>query len=86
MIFNSLLKPRRPKQFNYSYRYHDPRKEKLDDIVRKAKAEKEGKRPTEYDLRFDEKYGVEAQRRTSNIRLVIITATLAIIALLILAL
>jgi len=53
-------------------RYHDPRKEALQDLVERVQAEDEGKIPTRHQLKFERKYGVHDLNRKSNMRIAII--------------
>ena len=81
MLFNGFMKTNKVKRFNLTPRYHDPRKEALDDLVARVKAEDEGKLPTRHQLKFERKYGVHAANRRSNRRiLIIIVALVAVIA------
>ena len=59
MIFSSLVKTRRPKRFNYTPRYHDRRKEALKQLVETARAERDGKIPSRYDIKYERKYGIK---------------------------
>jgi hypothetical protein len=83
MRFNSFLSTRKPKRFEYTPRYYDPRKEALDDLVERVKAEKEGKIPTKHQLKFERQYGVHAREKASNIRVAAIIVILSLIAYLI---
>lgn len=80
MLFNSFLKTRKPRRFNYTPRYYDPRKDALQDLVDRVEAEKEGKVPTRHQLKFERKYGVEKRQRASNYRLIVIIIVLSAIA------
>jgi hypothetical protein len=83
MLFNSFLRTRRPRRFNYTPRYYDPRKEALGDLVERVKAEKEGKIPTRHEIRFERKHGVHQRQRASNIRLLVIVILLSIVSIII---
>lgn len=80
MLFNGFMKTTKPKRFNYLPRYHDPRQEALDDLVERARAEREGKLPTAHQLRFERKYGVSQANRKSNVRILILVILLTAIA------
>ena len=84
-MISSFFRTRKAKKFNYTPRYYDPRKEALDDLVERAKAEREGKLPTRHQLRFERKYGVHAARKASNIRLIIIIVLLALVVFIMLS-
>jgi len=72
MLFDGFMRTSRPKRFNYTPRYHDPRKEALQDLVERVQAEDEGKIPTRHQLKFERKYGVHDLNRKSNMRIAII--------------
>ena len=72
MLFDGFMRTNKPKRFNYTPRYHDPRKEALQELVDRVKAEDEGKIPTRHALKFERKYGIHDQNRKSNMRIIVI--------------
>lgn len=82
--FRWLMHTKKAKQFEYTPRYFDPRKEALDDLVERVKAEEAGKIPTKHQIKFDRKHGLAQAESNSNIRIIAIVVILSIAAFLIL--
>jgi len=89
MDFFSLFKPAKPRQFEYTPRYWDPRKEALDERIRRIEAEiaAEKGQPVDYHgttLRkgFLREAGTirKKHQRSSSLRLLIILVFLLYIA------
>ncbi len=64
--------------------YYDAKKEALENLVERVKAEEDGKIPSRHEIKFERKHGVQQLNRTSNRRLIAIIVILAAIAFLIL--
>ena len=79
MLLDGFMRTNWPKRFNYTPRYHDPRKDALKDLVERVKAEDEGKIPTLHQLKFERKYGSQALNRKSNMRVIMIIAVMVLI-------
>lgn len=70
MAIFSIVKTRKPRQFQYNPRYYNARAERLDAIVRRARAERDGVPPegggapgADLRLSFEEANFVRALRR-----------------------
>ena len=77
MGFRFFMKTRLPKTFQYQPLYYDERKESLEKLVERVKAEEKGKIPSQHEIKFDRKHGVSQTNRKSNIRIMVIIAVLA---------
>ena len=81
MLIDGFMRTSRPRRFNYIPRYYDPRKEALEELVDRVKAEDEGKIPTRHQLKFERKYGVHDLNRKSNMRIALIIVVMVMILL-----